>query len=165
MFVSHPRVGGSPAYICHRCSAKLKSSKPLSKTQQIRRLSSQLIFPDTTNKLCRGSKFQFLLKNQQRWITRNHIRKIAQAEEDWSNRRDDIEYGTKRSVLEMLEERGLINQIVGTREQLKHLLDNRRTGIYAGIDPTAPSMHVGHMIPFMALSWMFIFSLVGQRRK
>ncbi len=57
----------------------------------------------------------------------------------------------------MLEERGFVNQIVGTREQLKHLLDNRRTGVYAGIDPTAPSMHVGHMVPFMALSWMYVY--------
>jgi tyrosyl-tRNA synthetase len=57
----------------------------------------------------------------------------------------------------MLEERGFVNQIVGTRDQLKDLLDHRRSGIYAGIDPTAQSMHVGHMVPFMALSWMYVY--------
>ena len=59
-------------------------------------------------------------------------------------------------MLQLLEERGFVNQFVGSREQLKHLLDNRRTGIYAGVDPTAPSMHVGHMVPFMALSWLYV---------
>ena len=35
-------------------------------------------------------------------------------------------------------------------------MTQRRVGIYAGIDPTAESMHVGHMIPFMALGWLYI---------
>jgi tyrosyl-tRNA synthetase len=42
------------------------------------------------------------------------------------------------------------------RDEFKKLLDNRRVGVYCGIDPTASSMHVGHMVPFMALSWMFL---------
>jgi tyrosyl-tRNA synthetase len=29
-------------------------------------------------------------------------------------------------------------------------------GVYCGVDPTAPSLHVGHIIPFMALSWMYV---------
>ena len=33
---------------------------------------------------------------------------------------------------------------------------DRRVGVYAGIDPTAPSLHVGHMVPFMALGWLYI---------
>ena len=35
-------------------------------------------------------------------------------------------------------------------------MTHRRIGAYAGIDPTAPSLHVGHMIPFMALGWLYI---------
>ncbi|KAL9621160.1 MAG: hypothetical protein Q9160_004411 [Pyrenula sp. 1 TL-2023] len=36
-------------------------------------------------------------------------------------------------------------------------MTERRVGAYVGVDPTAPSLHVGHMIPFMALAWMYIY--------
>ncbi|RMZ88211.1 hypothetical protein DV736_g4554, partial [Chaetothyriales sp. CBS 134916] len=78
------------------------------------------------------------------------------AEDVFNKRAQDIRDGLKMSVLEILEERGYINQIVGSRDDLKTLIDNRRVGVYAGVDPTAPSLHVGHMVPFMALSWLFI---------
>ncbi|RMZ77099.1 hypothetical protein DV737_g4556, partial [Chaetothyriales sp. CBS 132003] len=78
------------------------------------------------------------------------------AEDVFNKRAQDIRDGLKKSVLEVLEERGYINQIVGSRDDLKTLFDNRRVGAYAGVDPTAPSLHVGHMVPFMALSWLFI---------
>jgi len=35
-------------------------------------------------------------------------------------------------------------------------MQSRRVGAYVGIDPTASSMHVGHLIPFMALFWMYL---------
>lgn len=31
--------------------------------------------------------------------------------------------------------------------------------MYVGIDPTAPSMHVGHMLPFMVLAWGYVWGL------
>ncbi|KAL9110569.1 MAG: hypothetical protein Q9227_004927 [Pyrenula ochraceoflavens] len=91
-----------------------------------------------------------------RWITQNHIRNIRAAEEDWETRAKDIRGGKKKSMLKILEERGLINQIVGSRENLDLVMTERRTGAYAGVDPTAPSLHIGHMVPFMALAWMYI---------
>lgn len=33
---------------------------------------------------------------------------------------------------------------------------SKRIGAYVGIDPTAPSLHVGHLIPLMALFWMYV---------
>lgn len=33
---------------------------------------------------------------------------------------------------------------------------DKRVGAYVGIDPTAPSLHVGHLVPLMALFWMYI---------
>lgn len=36
------------------------------------------------------------------------------------------------------------------------MLNNRRIGAYVGVDPTAPSLHVGNLVPFMALGWLFI---------
>lgn len=42
----------------------------------------------------------------------------------------------------------------------------KRIGAYVGIDPTADSMHVGHLLPLMPLFWMYMHgygavSLVG----
>lgn len=31
--------------------------------------------------------------------------------------------------------------------------------MYAGVDPTAPSLHVGHMLPFMVLAWGYVWGL------
>lgn len=59
-------------------------------------------------------------------------------------------------MLSILEERGYINQITGTRKSLDQLLTQKRIGAYVGIDPTAPSLHVGHMIPLMNLFWMYV---------
>ena len=41
-------------------------------------------------------------------------------------------------------------------ETLDKLMTHKRVGIYAGVDPTGPSLHVGHMIPFMVLGWAYI---------
>ena len=32
----------------------------------------------------------------------------------------------------------------------------KRVGVYLGIDPTGPSLHVGHLVPLMSLFWMFV---------
>lgn len=42
----------------------------------------------------------------------------------------------------------------------------KRIGAYVGIDPTAPSLHVGHLLPLMPLFWMYMegykaFTLIG----
>jgi tyrosyl-tRNA synthetase len=42
------------------------------------------------------------------------------------------------------------------RVHIDRMMTDRRLGAYVGIDPTAPSLHVGHMIPFMSLFWMFV---------
>jgi tyrosyl-tRNA synthetase len=33
---------------------------------------------------------------------------------------------------------------------------NKRIGAYVGIDPTASSLHVGHLLPLMSLFWMYV---------
>ncbi|KIX98530.1 uncharacterized protein Z520_05831 [Fonsecaea multimorphosa CBS 102226] len=96
------------------------------------------------------------IASQQRWIARAHVRRIQEAEEEWRAKAREIEKGNMKSMVTILEERGYINQIVGTREELDKLLTHRRVGVYAGIDPTAPSLHVGHMVPFMVLGWFYI---------
>jgi tyrosyl-tRNA synthetase len=63
-----------------------------------------------------------------------------------------------RSVYEILKERGFVEQV--TDEQaLMHALKGPVT-CYAGFDPTASSLHVGHLLPIMALAHM---QLAGHR--
>lgn len=45
------------------------------------------------------------------------------------------------------------------RELLHKVFTEKRAGIYAGVDPTAPSMHVGHILPFMVLAWGYVWGL------
>ncbi|QIW97571.1 hypothetical protein AMS68_003089 [Peltaster fructicola] len=69
-------------------------------------------------------------------------------------------------VLAVLVQRGLIKDIAGDREHLRHVLQQRQVGFYAGIDPTAPSLHLGHLLPLMVLFWLYnhghhAISLIG----
>lgn len=54
------------------------------------------------------------------------------------------------SVLAILRERGFVAQTTDT--QLGEILDKQPTTVYAGFDPTASSLHVGHLLPVMALA-------------
>lgn len=93
---------------------------------------------------------------QKRYISQNHLRKIKTAETEWKERGQEVAQGKAQSILQRLEERGLVNQIVGNRDELNDALIERRVGVYCGVDPTAASLHVGHMVPFMAMGWMYI---------
>ena len=44
-----------------------------------------------------------------------------------------------------------------SRDELVNAFASRRIGAYVGVDPTASSMHVGHLIPFMALFWLYLY--------
>ena len=60
--------------------------------------------------------------------------------------------------LNVLTERGFIAQI-SDEPGIKNYLSTRQTA-YCGFDPTANSLHVGHLVPIMALSW---FEKTGHR--
>lgn len=52
------------------------------------------------------------------------------------------------------------------RDDLDQLMTEKRVGIYVGVDPTAASMHIGHLLPLMVVYWAYIkgfhaCSLVG----
>lgn len=57
------------------------------------------------------------------------------------------------SVFETLEERGFIQQTTH-QEPLRELLAREKVTFYIGFDPTADSLHVGHMLPVMAMAHM-----------
>jgi tyrosyl-tRNA synthetase len=48
-----------------------------------------------------------------------------------------------------LKARGLVYQ--ATHEDLDDVLANKRTSVYCGFDPSAPSLHVGSLVPITAL--------------
>lgn len=55
-------------------------------------------------------------------------------------------------VLDVLKERGFIAQTTFEDELYEQLKEP--TTFYVGFDPTADSLHIGHYIPIMAMSWM-----------
>lgn len=52
--------------------------------------------------------------------------------------------------IEVIKERNMLAQITHEDELPKHLSEKPRTA-YVGFDPTAESLHVGHLLPVMAL--------------
>src|ERR687883_445010 len=60
------------------------------------------------------------------------------------------EEGPGTDVIDELHRRGLIAQSTDEEALRKHLADGPVT-YYCGFDPTAPSLHVGHLLQFMVL--------------
>ncbi len=57
------------------------------------------------------------------------------------------------SVFETLQERGFIQQTTH-QEPLFQLLEKEQVTFYVGFDPTADSLHIGHLLPVMAMTHM-----------
>jgi tyrosyl-tRNA synthetase len=53
-------------------------------------------------------------------------------------------------LLKELEWRGLINQVTD-EEGLQKLLSEEKITLYSGFDPTADSLHIGHLLPILTL--------------
>lgn len=54
------------------------------------------------------------------------------------------------ALIEDLKARGLISQTTADAELIEHLQDGCRT-LYCGFDPTADSLHIGSLVPLLAL--------------
>lgn len=104
---------------------------------------------------------------QKRNVSQSWLRKIEQGKKQWAQKAREIKAGERTSTLDFLESRGLVKDFAApSREDLNELLTTKRIGVYTGIDPTARSLHVGHMIPLMVLFWMHLLgfrtvSLIG----
>lgn len=53
-------------------------------------------------------------------------------------------------LLEELKWRGIIYQQTD-EEGIRDVLENEKISLYCGVDPTADSMHIGHLLPFLTL--------------
>lgn len=56
------------------------------------------------------------------------------------------------NVYDILKSRELIKQIA-FEDEFKSMVSKEKTHIYLGIDPTADSIHIGHFIPLMMMSY------------
>ncbi len=56
-------------------------------------------------------------------------------------------------ALETLKQRGFVQQCTDI-EKLSDIMDQGPVTFYVGCDPTGPSLHIGHMVPFFALRHM-----------
>jgi tyrosyl-tRNA synthetase len=63
------------------------------------------------------------------------------------------------ALLENLKLRGLVSQITGEEELEAHLNEQSRV-VYCGFDPTADSLHIGSLVPLLALKR---FQLAGHK--
>ncbi|OBT64198.1 hypothetical protein VE03_06833 [Pseudogymnoascus sp. 23342-1-I1] len=91
-----------------------------------------------------------------RYIGMKYLAKVADAEKAWGEKAKEIRAGNQKSMLSILEERGLVHQTTGNRDTIDNLMIDKRVGAYVGIDPTASSLHIGHLLPLMSLFWMYL---------
>ncbi|WP_137597832.1 tyrosine--tRNA ligase [Paucilactobacillus kaifaensis] len=54
------------------------------------------------------------------------------------------------NIVDELKWRGAVNQTTDETD-LRKLTDEKKIGLYCGVDPTGDSLHIGHLIPFMML--------------
>ena len=67
--------------------------------------------------------------------------------------RNGVEANTMRNVIDILEERGFIDNKTHEQE-LRDYLESGPATCYIGFDPTASSLHIGSLVPIMALAHM-----------
>ena len=65
---------------------------------------------------------------------------------------------TSIDIISDLESRGLVSQMT-SGDELKRFLSQSRT-LYSGFDPTAESLHIGNLVPLLALRR---FQLAGHK--
>jgi len=93
---------------------------------------------------------------QTRHISQSYLAKVAAADKDFKLNSDAIRAGSKQHVWDLLKERGYVKDQTGDDNKFREIMLRKRIGAYVGVDPTAPSLHVGHLLPFMALYWLYI---------
>ena len=56
-------------------------------------------------------------------------------------------------ILDVLQERGFIKQIMG-KDELRKKMEEESVPFYIGFDPTGDCLHVGHLLPIMCMAWL-----------
>ncbi|PHH76242.1 hypothetical protein CDD80_1691 [Ophiocordyceps camponoti-rufipedis] len=90
-------------------------------------------------------------------VSHSFLAKTSAAIERWAARAQKIKDGQMKSAWDVLQERGFIKDVAGHQKVIGELIRVKRIGAYLGVDPTADSMHIGHLVPLMALFWMWYY--------
>ncbi|KKA26252.1 hypothetical protein TD95_000047 [Thielaviopsis punctulata] len=101
-----------------------------------------------------------------RYVSTSHLKKKEQAAQEFAAQAEKIQKGEAKNVWDVFEERGLVKDVAGRKQTVKELLRIKRIGAYTGFDPTAQSLHVGHLMAIMPLFWLYFYgyptvSLIG----
>ncbi|EPE06221.1 tyrosyl-trna synthetase [Ophiostoma piceae UAMH 11346] len=138
--------------ICRRCALQLF---PLQQRQQPRQQSKYAQTQTTTS-----SPFQV----QRRHMSGHsfgkygpkYTAKIDAADKEWKEKGVRIKEGLEPNLWDTFEQRGYVKDVAGNPDDIRKLFIEKRTGAYVGIDPTAHSLHLGHLLPLMPLFWMYM---------
>ncbi|KAI1736043.1 tRNA synthetase class I [Xylaria scruposa] len=108
--------------------------------------------------LCRTCLIRSIAPSRQhrRPIHLGTLEKRRMAQEAWDQKAERIKNGEEANLWDVFKERGYVKDIAGTDEQISELMRRKRIGVYVGIDPTAASLHLGHLLPLMPLFWMYM---------
>ncbi|KAI9171640.1 Tyrosine--tRNA ligase [Paramyrothecium foliicola] len=93
--------------------------------------------------------------HESRGVATSYLEKVAEGEQRWAERAEKLQTGEIPHVWDLLEERGYIKDVAGHPERIKEIMRTKRIGAYVGVDPTADSMHIGHILPMMPLFWLW----------
>ncbi|KAF7538438.1 hypothetical protein G7Z17_g12631 [Cylindrodendrum hubeiense] len=117
--------------------SKLSSARPVIRPRCINPLRPLLQFP------------------RARGVATTYIKKQDDGKARWEKRAEKIQNGELPHVWDILQERGYIKDVAGTPDTIKEIMRTKRIGAYVGIDPTADSLHVGHILPLMPMFLMW----------
>ncbi|KAL7926901.1 hypothetical protein ACQKWADRAFT_278970 [Trichoderma austrokoningii] len=122
---------------------------------QIATLKTLLAMRCASSRQLRKSAWALGRVQSARGIATSYLVKVAEGNKRWEERAVKIQNGELPHVWDVLDERGYIKDVAGTPEKIKELMRVKRIGAYVGVDPTADSMHVGHLLPMMPLFWLW----------
>ncbi|PSR79671.1 tRNA synthetases class I-domain-containing protein [Coniella lustricola] len=115
---------------------------------------------------CLRSRAATPVQPQRRWIGTKYMAKLKVAEAEWRYSADEIRSGRKRHIWDEFQERGFVKDVVGSPEMIRKTMLEKRIGIYCGVDPTANSLHIGHLVAMMPVFWSYMhgygaFTIIG----
>ncbi|KAK0747927.1 tRNA synthetases class I-domain-containing protein [Apiosordaria backusii] len=105
-------------------------------------------------------------RGKKSWYGPKYQAKIDQAAAEWDERAEKIKKGEIQNTWDMFVERGFVKDTAGSHGAIRELMRQKRIGAYTGIDPTASSLHIGHLLPLMPIFWMYMhgypaYTLIG----
>ncbi|KAL1835709.1 hypothetical protein VTJ49DRAFT_6197 [Mycothermus thermophilus] len=157
-------VGRGRGPVCRSCRIAAISHNYLAREAQRRSFAIAKGIPKEVFKKISPKRLE--KQAQERGVPQKTIVKELEAQEAWNARAKEIKLGKQYNLWDLFEERGYVKDTAGTRATIRELMRTRRIGAYVGVDPTAPSMHIGHLLPLMPLFWMYMhgykaFTLLG----